>query len=245
MQFTVVIFAVLLGLAVAARERRQVVNCVDPFKNVPSPCSSAPNTQFYFPHPTDISKFLQCDIYKRMYIIQCPQGEVYDASVTACRPVVVATQPPMVVTATPITQAPVINFNNGNPCTQLAITRGLIYFPVVGDKTMFIECDLAGNPSRLSCATGLMWDQGMLSCVYPINAGSNNVLPTISTGSGMVNPCTAAALSSGHYFFPHPAAGDKFLQCNQYGQVFEVSCPAGLTWNAYLETCYRPLPGSG
>lgn len=254
MKATVAILAVLLGLAVATRERRQVqAGCPDPFQNVPSPCSSAPNTQFYFPHPTDNTKFLQCDIYKRMYIIQCPRGEVYDVSQTACRPATVATAgpyvPPVVVTRPPQTVKPVITFNNGNPCVQSAITRGLIYFPVSGDKTKFIECDLAGNPNALSCPTGLLWDQGMLSCVYPINAGTNTGNP----GSGGVtnplgsipNPCTAAALNSGRFFFPHPNSASKFIQCNQYGQGFPVDCPSGLIWNAYLETCYRPLPGSG
>lgn len=251
MNATVTVFAVLLGLAASAIVKRQAV-CPDPFQNVPSPCSSAPGSQFYFPHPTDNTKFLQCDVYKRMYIIQCPQGEIYDTSITACRPAAVATQAPFVppvVTRPPQTQAPAINFNNGNPCAQNAIARGLVYFPVVGDKTQFIECDLAGNPARLSCPTGLLWDQGMLSCVYPINAGSNGVNTGTNTGSnslgGIPNPCTAAALNSGHYFFPYPNTSSKFIQCNQYGQGFPVDCPAGLAWNAYLETCYKPLPASG
>lgn len=244
-----ILVTVLVGLATAGRVRRQVF-CPDAFKNVPSPCSSAPGAKFYFPHPTDNTKFLQCDIYKRMYIVQCPQGEVYDNSLSACQPPSVVTFPPVVptvpvATQPPRTLPPVIN--PANPCTLSAIARGAVYFPVAGDKTRFIECDLAGNPNILFCPTSLLWDQGMLSCVYPITAGSGgNPAGSGSSSLGSIpNPCTATALSSGHYFFPHPTTSSKFIQCNQFGQGFPVNCPSGLIWNAYLETCYRPLPGSG
>lgn len=42
----------------------------DAFKNVPNPCTNNPSNQVYFPHPMDNSKFIQCDRYGRMYIIQ-------------------------------------------------------------------------------------------------------------------------------------------------------------------------------
>ncbi|XP_012935252.1 peritrophin-1-like [Aplysia californica] len=239
--------ALVLGLACAApsREKRQIQNCVDPFRNVPSPCQNNPTNQVYFPHPTDNSKFLQCDVYDRMYIIQCPVGEVFDATLTACRPrtATVTTAPfrPPIYTAAPITQAPATN----NPCTATAISRGQVYFAIATDKNKFIECDLAGNPNVLACPTGLFWEQGLLSCVYPLNAGGAAPLNPVSTLTGSVtNPCNAQAINSGHFFFPHPNPA-KFIQCDLWGQVFEVDCPAGLLWNAYQETCYSPSPISG
>jgi len=236
-----VVFAALgLGLASAAPREKRQVNCVDPFQNVPSPCQNNPSNKVYFPHPSDVTKFLQCDIYNRMYIIQCPQGEVFDLATTACRPnVQPATAkpyvPPAVVTRPPVTVAPVVT--DTNPCNANAISRGQFYF-AVADKTKFIECDLAGNPNMLSCPAGLLWEQGLLSCVYPLNAGGNvPVNPVNQVNNQIANPCTKTAISSGHFFFPHPDPS-KFIQCDLYGQVFVVNCPAGLLWNAYQETCY-------
>merc|ERR1711874_122286 len=238
--------ALVLGLACAApgRGKRQIQNCVDPFQNVPSPCQNNPTNKVYFPHPTDNTKFLQCDVYDRMYIIQCPSGEGFDASLTACRPatqITAAPYRPPIVTARPVTQAPAVSTN---PCSAAAISRGQVYF-AVSDKTKFIECDLAGNPNILACPTGLYWEQGLLSCVYPLNAGgAAPVNPQNALTGTTSNPCTAQAINSGRFFFPSPDPS-KFIQCDLWGQVFEVSCPAGLLWNAYQETCYKPTVISG
>lgn len=51
-------------------EKNHVFFITDAFKNVPNPCANNPDSQVYFPHPTDVSKFIQCDRYGRMYIIQ-------------------------------------------------------------------------------------------------------------------------------------------------------------------------------
>ena len=37
-----------------------------------------------FPHPTDNTMFLQCGAYNRLFIVQCPSGEVYDQATTTC-----------------------------------------------------------------------------------------------------------------------------------------------------------------
>jgi len=243
------LFLVAVGLALAyaaPREKRQV-NCVDPFANVPSPCQNNPTNKVYFPHPTDNTKFLQCDLYDRMYIIQCPMGEVFDVKLTACRPATAAPATPAPYRPPVITAAPVVVTKapapaNTNPCNAAALSRGQYYF-AVADKTKFIECDLAGNPSILSCPTGLFWEEGLLSCVYPLDAGGSTPLNPVSNLNGQItNPCTAQAIQNGHFFFPHPNP-NKFIQCDLWGQVFEVDCPTGLVWNAYQETCYGPGQG--
>ena len=45
------------------------------FQNVPNLCLNNPTGQVFFSHPTDPTKFMQCDINGRMYIIQCPVNE--------------------------------------------------------------------------------------------------------------------------------------------------------------------------
>merc|ERR1711963_1370644 len=62
---------------------------------------------------------------------------------------------------------------------------------------MGIECDLAGNPNMLQCPAGLLWEQGLLSCVYPLNAGGNvPANPVNQVNNQIANPCTAKAISS-------------------------------------------------
>lgn len=242
---SIIFIAAVVGLACAAPREKRQVNCINPFVNIPNPCRNNPNNKVYFPHPTDNTMFLQCDIYNRMYIIKCPNGEVYDVSLTACRPPSApATAAPPVVTAAPITVAPRPAVGN-NPCTAAAVTRGQLYFALANDRTKFIECDLLGNPATLSCPSNLVWDQAILSCVYPINAAGSQpgaVNPTSTLPTTLQNPCTAQAINSGRFFFPHPDP-TKFIQCDMWGNSFEVSCPNSLIWNAYLETCYQPVAG--
>jgi len=151
-----------------------------------------------------------------------------------------------------------LNNNGNNPCTAASVARGQLYFPYAADNSKFIECDMLGNPSTMSCPKqGLVWDQNILSCVYPINtanqgnqgnqggqgatAGPSGPQPTPAIGKGQGgNPCTQKALSSGRLFFPH-SDRTKYIQCDLWGQAFVNSCPAKLVWNAYLETCYSPV----
>lgn len=239
---TLVVLTILVGIAVAApgREKRQACT-IDPFQNVPSPCANNPTQKVYFPHPSDNTKFLQCDVYGRMYIIQCPNGEIYDNGLTSCRvanPVVTQPPPPAVVATTQGTAG--LAFN---PCTPVAMAAGQLYFGIVGDNTKFIECDLAGNPTVLNCPTSLLWDQGMQSCIFPINAntgGTPPVNPTSGLPNGLANPCTPNALQNGVLFHPVPNDRTKFIQCDLWGQAFLMDCPTGFVWNATYKVCVNP-----
>jgi len=252
MKSAVVILAMLgVAVAVPTREKRQVAGCVNAFQNVPNVCVNNPTSQVFFSHPSDPTKFLQCDVLNRMYVIQCPAGEVFDISQSGCHPAqqqvtprpftLPVTTPRPMITVTP--NSPQVNANN--PCTAQNVARGLLYFTFAGDNTKFYECDLQGNPSILSCPNLLVWDQNILSCVYPVDlkgTGGNtlNPRPTPQIPAGQNNnPCTQQALSSGRLFFPHPDS-TKYIQCDLWGDAFVNSCPARLVWNAYLETCYSP-----
>lgn len=51
----------------------------------PNPCStSKTNTQVFFPHPNDNTKFIQCNAIGEMYIIQCPHGKLYNKATVSC-----------------------------------------------------------------------------------------------------------------------------------------------------------------
>ena len=94
-----------------------------------------------------------------------------------------------------------------------------------------------------------MWDQTILSCVYPFNArapGQPKPTPHLPAGNAN-NPCTSQAVSAGRLFFPDPDP-TKYIQCDLWGDAFVNTCPSKLVWNAYLETCYSPFlqaAGSG
>ena len=90
----------------------------------------------------------------------------------------------------------------------------------------------------------LVWDQNILSCVYPLNAtGQAKPTPQMTAGQPN-NPCTAENVAAGRLFFPHRDQ-TKYVQCDLMGNAYTNSCPARLVWNAFLETCYSPmLPAS-
>ena len=58
----------------------------DNFNNVANPCKSNPTNRVYYPHPRDATKFLQCDLFGRMFVIQCPVTEIYNQATTTCVP---------------------------------------------------------------------------------------------------------------------------------------------------------------
>lgn len=271
MKPVLVIFA-LLGLTVALppREKRQAVGCLSAFLNVPNLCMNNMKGQVFFQHPTDPTKFLQCDINNRMYIVQCPQNEVFNVGLSACQPASVSTMvpptrvPPLTTTIIPTTirnftppqmaqQTPGLPQHptpTMNPCTPGNLALGKLYFPFPGDKSRFYECDLKGVPTIRVCPPLLQWDQNILSCMYQANtsqptggntSGQPKPTPQITAGNP-TNPCTPQAISAGRFFFPHPDP-TKYIQCDMWGDAFVNSCPPKLNWNAYLETCYTPFTG--
>ncbi|XP_060076430.1 uncharacterized protein LOC132556055 [Ylistrum balloti] len=253
-------FVLCLSLAAAVPHRfARQADCPDAFQNVPNPCKSNPDQSIYFPHPTDNTKFIQCDLFGRMFIVQCPAGETYVSSSTSC---IDLSKP--VVTAAPQTSAPVVvnpatsgpATVGSNPCSQTNIQAGNIYFSVADDITKFIECDMLGHPNILDCPAGLVWQESRLSCVFQIGTvlpgagsagtGSGNTGSGTGTGSGntgtgsgdnLKNPCTVESLSAGQLFFEYAADSNKFLQCDLWGDVYVNTCPTGLKWNDSAKTC--------
>lgn len=248
----------LIGLAVATpvREKRQAA-CQNAFQNVPNVCQNNPTAQVFFSHPSDSTKFLQCDVYNRMYIIQCPQGEVFNIATSGCQSPQNLPQTTTAVPTTPRAPATVTygvpTANTGyNPCTPQSVAVGQLYFAYPGDNNKFIECDLQGNPSVLSCPNLLVWDQSILSCIYAsstINSNTHTTPTPQITANQPSNPCTASAIQAGRLFFPYSNDPNKYIQCDLWGQAFLNSCPSRLNWNAALETCYSPFvqtaPNSG
>nr|AYK39577.1 peritrophin [Ruditapes philippinarum] len=192
-----------------------------------------------------------------MYIIQCPENLVYSSTTSTCRQSggsIVTSGP----TVAPVPGTQPITNTGDNPCTPEALAAGNIYFAVKGDETKFIECDMLGHPNVLPCSSGLVWNESRLSCVYKFqgsgsgSTGTGTGTGTVTGGTGgttgtgtgtggtgtgnLANPCTQETIAANKLFFPHPDS-TKFIQCDFWGDVFVVSCPAGFIWNQYSETC--------
>ncbi|KAL3851707.1 hypothetical protein ACJMK2_015434 [Sinanodonta woodiana] len=243
-------FILCLAIVLAKQEdehhpedKRLQVNCVDAWNLNTNPCTNNPLNKVYFAISGDNSKFIQCGTFGRMFVIQCPAGEVFNQGTSNCVRQQFVSQPA-------VTPGQGIN----NPCTSVA--SGTLFYQYNGDNTKFIECDLQGNANLLTCPSRLVWDQNRLSCVYSaqLAGGGQVVLPgtVVLPGSGSVllqpgftglgtgatvgNPCSAQAISSSQMFFSHPDS-TKFIQCDIDGSAFVLTCPSGLVWNQYLETC--------
>ncbi|XP_061179258.1 uncharacterized protein LOC133187884 [Saccostrea echinata] len=263
------VVVVCLGLVSAGSLVKRQAGCPDPFTNVPNPCVNNVQGRIYYPHPSDASKFIQCDLLGRMYIIQCPQGLTYKASTSSCSTVGGGSLP-TVMPATTTTQAPVpvvTSKPSSNPCSVLNINRGNIYFAYAFDKYRFIECDLLGNANILNCPSGLVWEQSRLSCVYDI--GTDNVVPNPAgtgtgsgtgmgtgtgsgTGTGGTVDLTTLCAQKGStitttddLFHPYPGDKSKFIQCDLWGQANVVDCPTNLIWNEISKTCAAPYIVNG
>ncbi|XP_041378127.1 uncharacterized protein LOC121390392 [Gigantopelta aegis] len=215
----------LFVLVSAVRHKRQTQPCIDTWSlnAANNPCQRLGGL-VYYPHPQDRRKFIQCGVFQRMYIVQCPAGMTYSQATTSCQ------------NASTATSAPVTN--PLNPCTQQHINNGQIYWPFPTDKSKFIECNANGVANVLSCPSGLLWDQTKVSCVYP--AKSSGPVATIHPPHTGVNYCTRANINAGKMYFPHPDI-HKFIQCDIAGNAYVNSCPSGLVWNVALETCYSPF----
>lgn len=230
----------------------------DPWTNIPNPCLNNPSKKIYFPHPSDIKKFIQCDLLSRMYIVQCPTGETYDFTTSSCSNG--NSQPPISTTPTPLpttTQAP-------NPCTSANIAQGNIYFPFPTDPTKFIQCAPNGLPQLGSCNPGMIWNQQRLACVFntqptgsktttpkviiitpPVNPFVKPSTPRVSvssttTPSGTtVNICKHKVTNLDELFHPHPDP-HKFIQCDLWGEMYVSDCPPNEVWNDFSKTCSSP-----
>ncbi|KAK3101059.1 hypothetical protein FSP39_000659, partial [Pinctada imbricata] len=195
-----------------------------------NPCRNGRN-QVYYPVANDNAKFIQCDSTGEMYVVQCPAGKVYNQATRSCVSQVYNPNPPQTITGL-----------GTNPCTTANLALNNIYFAVMSDNHKFIECDPNGNANVLTCPSLLVWDQGRLSCVYTFVAGQPQPTPNSallpSTGVS-TNPCRTA-LGGQNQFYPHPNP-NKFIQCDLAGDAYVLTCPAGLVWSTYSNTCVSTI----
>lgn len=203
--------------------------------NFPNPCTkeNLEKGVLKFPHPTDVTKYLMCDLSGKLYIVQCPQFESYYQS---CQQCVGNTSSSCIVGKK--------NSTDSSPCTLANLQAGRFFFTYQADNTKFIHCDVWGKAWLMSCPGGEVWDQNILTCLTSgsgTQSGSTPFSPIVrppsstNYGGDEVNgflccptcprfspPCTHDKISAGRLF--HGIAGDRhhYIQCDLTGRMY---CP--------------------
>ncbi|XP_013387465.1 neurogenic locus notch homolog protein 2-like [Lingula anatina] len=209
------------------------------FKN---PCQSS---QFqaghlFFKHPSDRSKYVQCDLWGNMYIGSCPGNLLWSEVIDAC--------------VHPTHHANLLGGRGKrlavlfNPCAIKAnIDAGRLYHPYPGDKAKYIQCDKVGNMFIKDCAPGSWWNQQNETCgdhakpgPKPFNIKTTTLPPTTTTTTTPKppkNPCTQTNIANGALYHPYPGDKTKYIQCDLWGSMYVKQCGAGTWWNQKNETC--------
>ncbi|KAH3785095.1 uncharacterized protein LOC127840958 isoform X2 [Dreissena polymorpha] len=191
------------------------LNCTEKW-NFPNPCTSANLAAGLtkFPHPYQSNKFLMCDLSGKLYVVICPQGELFNADCSQC-----------LGTGTLVSS----NCNVplpaaiGNPCTRENILAGKMFFEYPGDHHKFIHCDVWGKPWAQDCPPGQLWDQGLETCYQP-----STYEPCLHHQPGQP------------YLYPHYCDPHQYIHCDENHQSFIQSCQLDYVFLASSQTCVIP-----
>lgn len=158
-----------------------------------------------------------------MPAVECPEGQDCDADTGEC-------------TENPCAPNPCVN---GGECADVGGVAVCSCPP--GWTGTYCEIDIdecASNP----CVNGLCSDQinaYVCSC-DPGWTGTNCDVEAVSTYNCTDrNPCTEENTQGGQFYF---AADDpnQFIQCDEFGHCYVMSCPPGLVWDHDALTCVFP-----
>lgn len=122
--------------------------------------------------------------------------------------------------------------NIPNPCTKANILNNIMRFKHPKSTTKYIQCKISGEMEIVNCPTGTKYDENQRVC------GPQTISPpqnsTLYNGS---NPCTVEAIRRRQFYFANPSDISSFIQCNEWGTAFLVSCPNNTAWSQQAYTC--------
>ncbi|KAL4219267.1 serine-type endopeptidase [Mactra antiquata] len=181
--------------------------------NFPNPCTPQ-NIDLNitkFVHPFDKTKFLMCGQLGKLYVVQCPQFEVFHEGCGQC-----VGESAGMTASCEVPLPPVV----ANPCTREAILANKLFFPFPRNLSMFIHCDIWGKPWERICTPGEVWSQWDVTCVLP----------------HLSNPCNRPTTDL-NYLYKHPCNPRMFLQCDSQGRAHEVTCGMNRAFNEAQQMC--------
>nr|KAG5710552.1 hypothetical protein BaRGS_013198 [Batillaria attramentaria] len=203
-------------------------NAINPTLGVPNPCR--PNHPGFYKFPNSYDRFIYCDSQGNYYLVYCPIGYwawrvVLDAGFLR-----IPSSPP----PNPITQNP----GTYNPCTQAALDQGLRFFPYPPDETKYIACtEWPGYGVVHDCEPYHRWEQKDLACIYidtVVNPTKNLYL---TSPEPLDFNCTPGMNDGAMFYHAHPTDRTKFIQCDQFGNAFVLSCKPQMVWNQRQLNC--------
>ncbi|XP_064616969.1 uncharacterized protein LOC135480968 [Liolophura sinensis] len=196
----------------------------------PNPCTREHllDRQLKFPHPHHLDRYLMCDFAGNVYIVQCPEGQVYNHVTQTCG---LGHGTPGSINGTRIP----LGSDLTNPCTVEAILAGHMLFADVYDNTKFITCDVWGNAWLSDCPRGFIWDPRDMRCV--VESSIEHVQGPGPLEPNVPNPCTKEHIAARLFFFHYPYAKDRYIQCDVWGDAYVMLCFAGGHWNDLANSC--------
>ncbi|CAG2236748.1 unnamed protein product [Mytilus edulis] len=216
-------------------------NLTVPLTGLVNPCSleNILNDHFFFTYPTNVTKFIHCDVWGKAWIMSCPQDEEWDQDELTC------------VTC---------GFQSKNPCRTYKVGDPLFY-PYDCDSHKYIQCDLWHQSFLMTCQLNFVFSPIVRKCVprnsytppthdpmmvcpdihahpttqkpiaiIPGNGGATGTTYTTYTFcahcQAMVTPCTSNHLIAGEFLFPVTDNRHQYIQCDLTGYQYLKSCPA-------------------
>ncbi|XP_069121966.1 uncharacterized protein [Argopecten irradians] len=209
---------------------------------ISNPCSveAILANKFFFTYPSDVTKYIHCDVWGKAWVRPCPAGEEWDQHELTC----------------------IVPSNIDNPCRRRSPGDPLLYtYPC--DPTRYIQCDLWGESFTRDCnPTSFYFQQSSQSCVSPstfvpptaasgmcdVVTGSSivtqaphtpfptNGVPVVNTPSSsgaypycrncplFTPPCDANHISHAKLFFPVLGDRHHYIQCDLTGHMYLQSC---------------------
>ena len=102
----------------------------------------------------------------------------------------------------------------------LFVVSGKFYFTYPGDIHKYIQCDIWGHPWVRDCRQGMEWKQSEETCV------KNNT-----------DPLCPYHPASGPRLHPHSCDPHKYIQCDNFGESFEMNCQPNYLFLPSSLTC--------
>ncbi|CAC5362153.1 Collagen alpha-1(XII) chain [Mytilus coruscus] len=214
-------------------------NLTVPLTGLVNPCSleNILKGNFFFKYPTDVTKFIHCDVWGKAWIMSCPRDEEWDQHELTC----------------------IVPSSYENPCRNYKVGDPLFY-PYPCDSHKYIQCDLWHQSFLMTCQLNFVFSPVVRNCVprnsytppthdplmvcpdihahpttqqpiaiIPGNGGATGSTYITYTFCGhcqaMVAPCTSDHLIAGEFLFPVTGNRHQYIQCDLSGHQYLKECP--------------------
>lgn len=226
--------------------------------NLGFPNQCALNKPGFYTHPYSSYRFIYCNNNGQSYLVDCPSGFYYNDQFKDCVP---GTPPPPMVTeeSTTATMAPRVTYptlppNTASPgvttqyplqpfpiCTMENYRLGLHFFEWAANETKYIMCSEYPGMGRLKdCAPFHKWSQPSQACIYKdiVIDWTRDIYQTTPKPDNY--GCTPGLKNGALFYHAHPYDNSKFIQCDEFGDAFVLTCPENEIWYQDVQNC---LPG--